>query len=230
MRSKFRCLTTNQGRLRTHKVNDIEFRTYDRKVDFEEDWRYRNEMLEVCNYMGVKILWFRSDSFRAYAQTISITVNPPTTGERLRIIAHEAAHVGFRHSLLKMPRHRQEFETGTFEDQFLQHCGISLDPKKTALGKKYVANLIRMAIRRRVKRFDRESWLYAQSTQLPDWIEEVMKSIDPILCDRSEQNGYREAMAEFNTFESRDAEENRMLEYPIEPDLNTKSIRSPDCT
>lgn len=197
MRGQMKSLTKNKAKLRAKRFGEVELRTEDRHVDLDADWKYRKQMFEICQYMGVQIVWLRSDSFRCYAHTISVTVNPPTTEARLMTIAHEAAHVGFRHIKLRMPRHRMEYETGGFEAQFVRHCGIEPTIEQVNSGKCYVGRLIHMAIRRGITKFDQEAWEYAMSGTLPNLVETTLNSVEPILIDKSRDNGFREAMAHF---------------------------------
>jgi hypothetical protein len=191
-------LTKNRGKRRELIVNGVTLRTDDNKVDLDADWEFRDQMLDLCSDMGVKIVQLRSDDFRCYAKTISIFVRPPSTADRLKDVAHEAAHVGFRHSLLRMTRQRMEFETGRFEVQFLRHCGVPVTKNQSNQGKKYVADILRMAIRRGVRRFDRQAWKYARSIRHESWIEQDLNSITPQLVDQGRDNGFDEAMSRYS--------------------------------
>lgn len=192
-----RALSHNFGPLRQLTVGDVELRTVDKKVNLTDDWIYRKEMLALCEEFGVYIVWLRSDPYRSYAETISITVRPPMCSESLLVIAHEAAHVGFYHSNDRHSFHRMEFEACRFEIQYLRSLRIVPSQYQVESGKLYVAGIICMDIQNGVKTFDRDAWEYAQSAIAGKDLKEVMNTISPRLVDQSRDNGFREAMHKF---------------------------------
>lgn len=193
-----KALSKNLGRLRKLTVGDVELRTVDKKIDLTDDWTYRKQMLDLCEDFGVRIVWLRSDTFRPYAETISITVRPPISPQWLLVIAHEAAHVAFKHSRASHTRHRMEFETGQFEIQYLKSQGIDPSRDQVESGKLYVARIICMAIKRGVTTFDHDAWEYAQSAIAGEDLKEVMNTISPRLVAQSRNNGFREAMHKYS--------------------------------
>lgn len=190
-------LKKNEGPYRETICRDIILCTNDTKVDLNSSWKFKDKMLEVCSYMNVHKIVLRSDSFRCFASRDKIFTNPPTTINRLITVAHEAAHVGLRHTR-SMTRHRMEFETGMLERQFILYQGLEFPMKQDELARRYVARIIGMAIRRGVRRFDREAWLYARSIRHPEWMEKTLDSIEPEFNDQSRDNGFKEAMKRFS--------------------------------
>ncbi len=95
---------------------------------------------------GVEQVVYVDRSIRAYAakerrgaKRRFIVTSVPSTPARLLTIAHEAAHVYFRHGRA-IPRHREEFEAENYSYATLRRYGVEFDEEKHALaGKRYVA-------------------------------------------------------------------------------------------
>jgi hypothetical protein len=197
MSIRIRALSQNVGRLRKRIVGNVELRTADSKIDLGEEWKYRKEMLALCEDFGVPIVWLSSDPYRSYAETSSITVRPPVCPDSLWVIAHEAAHVGFNHSKASLTHHRMEFEACQFESQYLKFLGIVPSQGQVESGKLYVARIICMDIQSGAKTFDRDAWEFAQSAIAGEDLKEFMNTISPRLVDQSRDNGFRETMHKY---------------------------------
>ncbi len=105
-------------------------------------WTYRDQMIELCRELQIDYVQLRSDDFRCYACCRGIVVRPPKTVEAITTIAHECAHVSLKHSVTNLPRHRKEYEAGTFEVAYLRRCGIEVPYEIEVRGKRYVARII----------------------------------------------------------------------------------------
>lgn len=131
--------------------------------------------MELAEFMLVKVIILRSDSFRAFAQQSSIVINPPTTVKKLHTFAHETAHIGF-HGLSRkqVPSHRMEFEATTFAEAYIRSQELPVDPEWNQKDRQYVAWKLKMSIASGARAVDRESWEFSYD----HWDEDDLKYRD----------------------------------------------------
>jgi len=117
--------------------------------------RCRRAAVAIAREAGVERIDYHERGLRgrAFVKSKRILVPHPTTRRRLYVFAHECGHVALRHG--SRPRHRQELEAELYAQDALRRHGIEVPEREVEIGRRYVAQKIVRAIRRRAKKVDR---------------------------------------------------------------------------
>jgi hypothetical protein len=100
------------------------------------------EVADANTPPGVRVVYRKSLSGRAYYSKRMISVPRPTTREALYIFLHECGHFFFDHGRRQTPEYLDEIEAEHWAHARMREAGIPVPRKMTAQAKKDVARAV----------------------------------------------------------------------------------------